>query len=693
MTTDATRGERTPLLLVSSSSSPAAAAPASTSTSTTNRQPKPFREQLYDFLNVQTVAGVWYERFMIALILLNVLAFVLATCFVEQYVGRKAAQQCGPLCDALWFGNHSSTSVLEALTVFIFTLDYFGNVYTADLMDPMHYSQGVTGRLKYMTSFFSLVDLASIVPFYIDLFTPNRDLVSSSWVRMLRLLRMMSVEGRYDTALTLVDDVYRRQRGILGTALFVGVTTWATVASLYYLVERRNPNMIYCPTCAGNDAADDGEVDTSLCITDEWGRVNCTLAGCLPTDVTTNPYPCYNLYESIPMASYYALLNLFGEFPLVTQHSIGGQIVGTLTAVVAVAVFALPAGIIGNGFESVIAEKKKQKELAVPTATPATTTSIVTVASSTTTSSSSSTAIPLTTNIPPRTMATSQHAQRMYQFWHLQRTPLAQFVDHTVHLATLVVLLTFVGQTTTTIAKGWAAVFDGVNFVATLLFAVDYTLKLYSCTAAPNNLYPSRWYYATRFMPMLDFLTFAPYFATALKLGNPALAPLSWLANPHHFATKHAMKSFQVWVNWVAALRLFRVLRWEKYTHAFGTFDAVLQSHLDVLTITAATAALLWVLFASLLYYTERNNPDPEMASNYNTIPNAMWMTLLNLSGMNDVGCGPLVRFVDGTTTCKCLTYVVVTAAAAAAALSLRLPQGNLHCASTRPWERLQQES
>ena len=39
------------------------------------------------------------------------------------------------------------------------------------------------------------------------------------------------------------------------------------------------------------------------------------------------------------------------------------------------------------------------------------------------------------------------------------------------------------------------------------------------------------------------------------------------------------------------------------------------------------------VFFGALLYVTERNNPDPEMAANYNNVPNSMWMTLLNLSG------------------------------------------------------------
>ena len=42
---------------------------------------------------------------------------------------------------------------------------------------------------------------------------------------------------------------------------------------------------------------------------------------------------------------------------------------------------------------------------------------------------------------------------------------------------------------------------------------------------------------------------------------------------------------------------------------------------------------MLWIFFSSLLYYLERNSLDEEMAVYHKTIPDAMWITLLNLSG------------------------------------------------------------
>jgi hypothetical protein len=245
----------------------------------------------------------------------------------------------------------------------------------------------------------------------------------------------------------------------------------------------------------------------------------------------------------------------------------------------------------------------------------------------------------------------------MYEFWHLQSTPAASWVDHGTHLCSAGVLVTFCLQTTTKVSHwnlAFAASVDAFNLFATAVFAVDYVMKVTSSAAAPANVYKSRWHYATRFMPVLDLVTFIPYFASVLLHGNTALFPLAYQVL-HHKKGAAAMDSY----NWIAALRLVRILRWEKYTAAFGTFDAALKSNLDVLTITAATAALLWVLFGSVLYFTERNNPDPEMAQNYSTIPNAMWITLLNLSGTTvfaHVLSSGLIRSAKSSLGLCCLT-------------------------------------
>ena len=181
------------------------------------------RVQLYEFLEAKTPAGQWYEYAIMGLIAINVLAFILASLFVEEYNGdagewaRRDTGICQNLCDALWFGNYrdnglgflglGSTSILELVTIAVFSVEYILRLYTCDLEDPKY--QGVFGRLRYIPTFFSLVDLASTIPFYVDAFVfRDTDLAGSAFLRMFRLLRMMRVEGRYDSALSMVDDLF-----------------------------------------------------------------------------------------------------------------------------------------------------------------------------------------------------------------------------------------------------------------------------------------------------------------------------------------------------------------------------------------------------------------------------------------------------------------------------------------------------
>lgn len=147
---------------------------------------KTWRHAVFAFLEAKTRGGSMYERFTIFLIVLNVLAFIIGSLFIEEYNNKDndamwASHQegiCGKVCDGLFFGNYDdnileflnlgSTSVLEIVTVAVFSVDYLFRVYLADLENPKF--AGFAGRLLYLPTFYSLVDLASTVPFYVDSF-------------------------------------------------------------------------------------------------------------------------------------------------------------------------------------------------------------------------------------------------------------------------------------------------------------------------------------------------------------------------------------------------------------------------------------------------------------------------------------------------------------------------------------------
>ena len=63
------------------------------------------------------------------------------------------------------------------------------------------------------------------------------------------------------------------------------------------------------------------------------------------------------LFESIPDSMFFSLLNLFGEFPLVSEHSTQGRFVAVFVAIFAVAIFGIPVGILGDGFGDAISDQ------------------------------------------------------------------------------------------------------------------------------------------------------------------------------------------------------------------------------------------------------------------------------------------------------------------------------------------------
>lgn len=336
--------------------------------------------------------------------------------------------------------------------------------------------------------------------------------------------------------------MYAAQKDILGTAIFIGCTTWISVSTLYYVVERKSLDMIYCG--AAPDYCPE-EVDTSLCTIDSWGITNCTNADCPPSE--EYPEPCYNMFQSIPMASFYALLNLFGEFPLIDQHTVGGMIVGTFTAVVAVAVFALPASIVASGFENEIEKRVGDFATALP---------------------------------PDRGLLTPNHQSsssslrgRLYNFFHAQVSPGAVTFDYFINFLIVGTGITFCIDTLDVSNEVFGQLMDIFEFLAVLVFTAEYVAKLYSCSEDPKfgNGITGLLIYISSFLPMVDLLSVLPYWIEVIIVGGIAVES-----------------------NLVKALRLLRIFRFEKYTNAFSSFDDILWKNKDVLAVTAFTAILLW---------------------------------------------------------------------------------------------------
>ncbi|CAE7484007.1 KCND2 [Symbiodinium pilosum] len=208
---------------------------------------------------------------------------------------------------------------IETITVCIFTVEYVIRFSTQ--------AGSCLARIRWVfTNFFSIVDLVSIMPFYVDLLIPGEQkYLATQWVRVARLLRLLPPLP--------YDVIWQKSYKLLMASGFAGCTVWVICAALYYWFEKDNADMLYCP--------DDLDKEKGLC----WNR-----------------------FHSIPAAMYYSLLNFFGEFPLADKHSLGGRFVGGFIQVMGAAVMAIPAGALGNAFSEVVEKElsaKKQDAIGV----------------------------------------------------------------------------------------------------------------------------------------------------------------------------------------------------------------------------------------------------------------------------------------------------------------------------------------
>ncbi len=123
-------------------------------------------------------------------------------------------------------GFRSRLRAVEVVTVIIFSAEYLLRLYIAD------------SKLKFVTSFFGVIDLLAILPFYI---APGLDLRSLRGVRMLRLFRIMKL-ARYSKATQRFHRalLIAREEVILFMCI-TGIVIYLAAVGIYYFENEAQP--------------------------------------------------------------------------------------------------------------------------------------------------------------------------------------------------------------------------------------------------------------------------------------------------------------------------------------------------------------------------------------------------------------------------------------------------------------------
>lgn len=241
------------------------------------------RARLFEILEIAAdsdQASRTFDVFIMSLIILNSALVVLNT--VE-----------GLLAPIMGF-----YLAFEVFAVAVFTIEYLLRVATAT--SDERYRHPVIGRLRFMATPLAVIDLLSILPFYLPFVGVNL-----TFMRVLRLVRLLKL-GRYSGAFRTLRTVLHDKRHDLLTALLMVTVLIVFMSGILYFAERQ-------------------------------------------------AQPEY--YASIPESMWWSILALTGngQRPPVT---LPGRLIGAMVSILGVGLFALPAGIIASGFSARLDERE-----------------------------------------------------------------------------------------------------------------------------------------------------------------------------------------------------------------------------------------------------------------------------------------------------------------------------------------------
>ena len=180
-------------------------------------KPKSFRRRLYDEFDplAQTEGLSIVNRVLVLLILVGVATVIIET-ETSIYQPHKLIFQS-----------------VDLFLAILFTCEFAARVWVAG-ENPQY--EGIFGRLKYMCSITSLIDLFSIAPFYIPIMSNDLFLL-----RITRLLRIFALGrfGRYSRALQEFGMVLHNRREELAVSVIVVSVVILISSSVMYIAEGR----------------------------------------------------------------------------------------------------------------------------------------------------------------------------------------------------------------------------------------------------------------------------------------------------------------------------------------------------------------------------------------------------------------------------------------------------------------------
>lgn len=206
--------------------------------------------------------------------------------------------------------NHArALALFDTFSIVVFTVEYLLRLWASAELRPR--SPAYRVRARYAVSWLAIVDLLAILPAFLPLLLPM-DLRTLRLLRFFRLLRLLKI-GRYSLAIQTFTAVLRVRREELTVSIIALFILLFITSTLMYFVEH--------PTQPDN-------------------------------------------YASIPAAMWWGVSALttvgYGDIHPLTPL---GKMLGAISSILGIGLFAIPAGILASGFSEVYALRRSAQDI------------------------------------------------------------------------------------------------------------------------------------------------------------------------------------------------------------------------------------------------------------------------------------------------------------------------------------------
>lgn len=192
----------------------------------------------------------------------------------------------------------------------VFTLELGLRIWTANLLDPRY--SGLSGRLRFLATPYSVIDVVAILPAAISLFVPG-----SSWatLKVLRILRLLKL-ARFLKSFNFIISATRKKKSELSISMQILLLLTFILSVLLHSVEN-----------------------------------------------AAQPDDFSSIWHAMlwSMSQYIGDIGGYADFTPITT---AGKLLATCVGILSIAIFAVPSGIIASGFVEEMEGEKQAEEVA-----------------------------------------------------------------------------------------------------------------------------------------------------------------------------------------------------------------------------------------------------------------------------------------------------------------------------------------